>query len=71
MLGYTAIASLAVLAPQWHTNHARNAKVLVIELPQAQELINDSLLLGQAAKFGNIARFIKHGTEIEVSTKRI
>ena len=71
MLGYAAIASLTMLAPQRHPNHTGDAEILVIKLPQAQELINNSLLLSKAAELGNIARFVSHATEIEVATERV
>lgn len=67
MLGYATIASFAMLASQWHSNHARDAEILFIKLPQTQELVNNCLLRTESSKFGNVARFINHRAEIEVS----
>ena len=71
MLGYTAIAPLTMLAPQWHPHHTKDAKVLVIKLPQTQKLIDDSFLLSKTAKFGHISRFISHTTEVEIPAKGV
>jgi hypothetical protein len=71
MLCHAAIASFTVLASQRHSNHAWNAKVLLIKLPQAQQLVNDNLLLCETTKFGDKSRLIEHRAEVEISTKSI
>ena len=68
MFRYATVAPFAMLASQWHTNHARDAKILFVKFPQAQELINDLFLLCETTKLGDKAWFIEHGTKIKVST---
>jgi hypothetical protein len=45
MLCYTALTLLAMLASQRHANHAWHTKVLVVKLPETQELIDHCFLL--------------------------
>jgi hypothetical protein len=58
-----------MLAPQGHSDHARDTEILIIKFPNAQQLIDDCLLLRETTKFGDVARLIKHGTEIEVAAE--
>jgi hypothetical protein len=71
MLRYATIASFTMLASQRHSNHARNAEVLLIKLPQAQQLIDDSLLLRETAEFGHKPRLIEHRAEIEIPAEGV
>jgi hypothetical protein len=71
MLRHAAITSFTMLASQRHSNHARNAEVLLIKLPQAQQLIDDNLLLSEAAEFGHKPRLIEHRAEIEIPAEGI
>ena len=71
MLRHAAIAPFAVFASQWHANHARDTEVLFIKLPQAQELINNLLLLSETTKLRNKARFVETGAEVEVATQTV
>jgi hypothetical protein len=71
MLCHTAIASFTMLASQRHSNHAGNAEILLIKLPQLQKLIDDSLLLRKAAELRDESRLIEHCAEIEIPAKTI
>jgi len=50
MTSNAAMAASAVLAPDRRPNHARNAKIGLIKLPQRKQLVNDSLLLSDAVE---------------------
>lgn len=39
----TAFASLAMLTPQWFTDHTVDTEMILVELPKLHELINDLL----------------------------
>ena len=71
MLRDAAIASFTMLASQRHPNHAGNAEILLIKLPQAEQFIDNNLLLCEAAEFRYKARFIEHCAEIEVPAKSV
>jgi hypothetical protein len=71
MLCHAAIAPFTMLASQRHSNHAWNAKVLLIKLPQAQQLVYDNLLLCETAKLRNKPRLIEHCAEVEIPAKSI
>lgn len=66
MFSYTAIASLAMFTSEWHAYHTRHAKIMLIKLPEAQQLINDRFLLCQTSKFWNIARLIDHRACVKI-----
>jgi hypothetical protein len=71
MLCNTSLASLAVFASQRCSNHASNTKVGFIKFPQAEELINNSFLLGNAVQLGNEARIKQHAGYIKVARHAI
>jgi len=71
MLRDAAIASFTMLASQRHPNHAGNAEILLIKLPQAEQFIDNNLLLCEAAEFSHKARLIEHCAEIEVPAKSV
>ena len=66
VLGHTPGTSLAVLAAERLPDHARHAEVVLVKLPQAQELVDDGLLFGDAVQFGDIARVKYHTGRIKV-----
>lgn len=66
MLSYTSTASLAVFAPKRSPQQACRAKILVIELPKTQKLINDRLLLASTSELRNISRILEHRECVEV-----
>ena len=66
MLGNTTLAPFAVLASQRCTDHTRDAEVGLVEFPHSQQVVNDSLLLGNAVEFGDKPRVEDHGGRIEV-----
>ena len=65
MFGNTAFAPATVLTSQRPPDHARNTKVGIIELPQADQLIDDGLLLSDAVHFWHKARVINHASDVE------
>ena len=71
MLCNTTTASFAMLAPERHTDHTRNTEVGLVELPQAEKLVNNGLLRAKTTKFWNITRLVEHRAEVEVSAKGI
>jgi len=71
MLRDAAIAPFTMLASQRHANHAGNAEILLIKLPQAEQFIDNNLLLREAAEFRYKARLVEHCAEIEVPAKSV
>jgi hypothetical protein len=71
MLRHAAVASFTMFASQGHSNHAGNAEILLIKLPQFQQLIDDNLLLRETAKLRHKSRLVEHCAEIEIPTKSI
>ena len=71
MLRNTSIAHFAVLAPHGSSDHARNAKMLLIKLPGFNKFVNDWLLLASTAALWNIARIFEHGLEVEKRTESV
>jgi hypothetical protein len=71
MFRHTAIASFTMLASQRHSNHAGNAEILLVKLPQLQKFIDDSLLLREATEFGHKPRFVEHSAEVEIPAKTV
>jgi hypothetical protein len=71
MLRHATIASFTMLAPQRHSNHAWHAKVLLVKFPQAQQFIDDNLLLREATKLWDKTRLIEHRAEIEIPAETI
>ena len=45
MLGNASLAALAVFTPNRFPSHTSHTEILVIEFPEAQQLVNDSFLL--------------------------
>jgi DNA-directed RNA polymerase subunit H (RpoH/RPB5) len=58
-----------MFASQGHSDHARDTEVLIIKFPEAQQLIDDCLLLRETTKFGDVARLVKHSAGIEIATE--
>ena len=48
MFGNAAFATLAMLAAEWPTDHAMFAEIRFVEYPQADEFLDDGLLLVSA-----------------------
>ena len=71
VLSYATITSFTMLASQGHPDHTWNAKVRLVEFPQAQKLIDDCLLLSKTAKLRDKPRFVEHGAKVEISAKGI
>ena len=60
-----------MLASQRLSYHAGDAKVLVIKLPQAQEVINNSLLLVPTGQFRYISWIFDHAVNIEICAEAV
>jgi hypothetical protein len=71
MLRYTTVASLAVSASEGSADHTSNAEVGLVKLPQAEKIVDDSLLLGNPIEFRDKARVEQHAGRIEVSRRGI
>ena len=71
MLRDAAIAPFTMLASQGHADHTRNAKVRLVEFPQAQKLVDGCLLLSETAKLRDKTWFVEHGAKVEISAKGI
>ena len=67
MLRHAPLAPLTVLAPQRRPDHARHAEVALVELPLADQLVDDGFLLGDALHLGDEARVVGHGAAVEVA----
>lgn len=55
-----------MLASQGFSDHAIYAEVLIIELPEVEELVYDSSLLVPAAKLGHVTGILDHGEYVKV-----
>lgn len=62
----TSLTPSTVLTPERRANHASNTKVRLIELPETDELIDNSLLLRNAVQFRHETRIIHHACRVEV-----
>jgi hypothetical protein len=71
VLGYATITSFTMLASQGHANHTWNAKVRLVEFPQAQKLIDGCLLLSKTAKLRDKTWFVEHSAKVEISAQGI
>lgn len=66
MLRNAALASPAVLTPERRADHASNTEVRLVELPEADEIINDSLLLRNAIQFRHEAWIVYDACCVEI-----
>ena len=60
MLGDTTTAPPTVFAPKRRTNHAGDTKVGLVELPEADKLVDDGFLLGNTVQLGHKAWVVHH-----------
>lgn len=60
MLCHTSTAIFTVLAAQGSPQQARCAEILLIKLPETQELVNDRLLLASTSQLRDESRILKH-----------
>ena len=58
-----------MFAPHRHSNVAQYTVIPVIVLPQAEELVDDRLLLSTAIGFGYVSWVFQHGKSVEVGAK--
>lgn len=71
MFRYASLASEAMLATNWHSNHASYAKILVIELPQFKQFVHDYFLLGTTANIRHITGVFKYADGIEICANAV
>lgn len=69
MFGNAAAASSTVLATQRLPRHTRNTEVLLVKLPEREELLHHLSLLIPAGDLGDIARVFDHGNDVEVGSE--
>ena len=55
-----------MLAPDWHPDHAVNAKVLVIKFPETDQFVNHGFLRSATAKLRDVAGILGHGHGVEI-----
>lgn len=55
-----------MLAPNWHPDHAVNAKILVIKLPNTDQVVYHGFLRSATAKFRDVAGILNHGHCVEI-----
>jgi len=67
MFGHAALTPPAMLTPQWCPDHARNTKVGLVELPQADQLVDDRFLLGNPIHLGHEPGVVADAPNIEPS----
>lgn len=60
-----------MFASQWPSNHAVYAEILIVKLPQAEQLVNNCFLLRPTPKLGYVARVFDHTNGIEPCTESI
>lgn len=66
MLRNTTLASPAMLTPQRLSNHANNTEIILVKLPQPEQLADDLPLLVPARKLGDESRVRYHRIRVEV-----
>lgn len=67
----TTPATLAMLASNWLPDHTRHTEILIVELPQAYQFVDHSLLLDSASKLRHVPWIFDHGVGVEVRTKSV
>lgn len=60
-----------MLASYGLPNHAHDAKSLIVKFPQADQLVDDRLLLGATSKLWYVAWIFKYRISVEVGAKAI
>ena len=55
-----------MLASYWHPDHTVNAKVLVIKLPETDQVVDDRFLRSATAKLRDVAGILSHGHCVEI-----
>jgi hypothetical protein len=60
-----------MLTPQWLSDHTGHTKILLVEFPQGQELVDYGFLLSETTKFRDESRLEHHGTEVEVAAEAV
>jgi hypothetical protein len=71
MLGHATVTPAAMLTPERRADHACHAEVGLVKFPQLDKLINDGLLLCNAAQLGHKAWIVNHADDVEVARKPI
>lgn len=55
-----------MLAPYWHPDHTMNAEVLVIKLPESDQVVDYGFLRSATAKLRDVAGILRHGHCVEI-----
>ena len=55
-----------MLAPNRHPDHAVNAKILVIKLPETDQVVDNGFLRSATAKLRDVAGILSHGHCVEI-----
>lgn len=71
MLRNATTASTAVLASKRFSRHARNTEILLVELPQLEQLFNHLSLLVAAADLRDISGILNHRIDIEIGGQAV
>ena len=69
VLSHTARASATVFAPHRYPRHAVNAEGLFVELPEANQLLNNCLLGGTTVELWYVSRIFNHANRVKVGTE--
>ena len=55
-----------MLAPNWHPDHAVNAEILVVKLPETDQVVDYGFLRSATAKLRDVARILSHRHCVEI-----
>ena len=66
VFGDAAATAAAVLAAEGFADHALDAEVFVVELPEGEELFDYFALLIAGGEFGDVARVFDHCGGVEI-----
>ena len=53
------------------SNHARNAKVVLVKLPERKQLVNHSLLLRNTVHLGYESGIVSHRSDVEEASETV
>jgi len=71
MPGNAALTPAAMFASQWSSDHARNTKVGLIKLPEADQLVDNGLLFGDSIELRHETRIVDHTPDIKPGAQGI
>lgn len=59
-----------MFAPHWHSDHAVNAKGLLVKFPETDQLLNGGPLGCATAELWYISRILDHADRIKIRTEK-